>query len=322
MVCRSTRLPPPRVELLRGLPDPRPTREVPHLGQPAQGLAIGRTLEMLGDPRESRGEREGLDAAEDVLERVEELEQEAAVEVHGARHVAEQHQAHLAPPPLPSPQLDDLALHHVGPHAPPQVDDPAPPGRPPATADAPARQPLGDQDREPGDLVEILGRKRREVLIHQDLAVADSRHLERLAVVVAFLLPALERHRDLLLLGLRPGVCRRAPPRMAASARARQAVEPLPLLGLEASRTRRSSGRTRGSPRRRATRAGAQRQVHLLAVQQVDDLERPHRVHQLRHRPRQPRPRAASGRSGASRSGGRGGAAIADARSPRPARSA
>ncbi len=63
--------------------------------------------------------------------RVEELEQEAAVEVHGARDVTEEHEPHLPVPALPPPQLHQLALHHVGADAAPQVHDAAPPYRPP-----------------------------------------------------------------------------------------------------------------------------------------------------------------------------------------------
>src|SRR6185295_17307019 len=139
-----------------------------------------------------------------VLERVEELEQEPAVEVHRARDVAEQHQADLAAPSLSSPQLDDLAFHQVGAHAPPHVDDAAPPGGALAPADAPGEA-LGDQDRQPGDLVEILNRKGGKVLIHEYFSIAASRHLARLAIVVTLLLSALGRHRDLLLGRLRPG---------------------------------------------------------------------------------------------------------------------
>src|SRR5215470_19510066 len=118
---------------------------------------------MLGHPGEARGEREGLDPAEHVLQRVEELEQEPAVEVHRARDVAEEDQANFAPPALPPPELDDLALHQIRPDAPPQVDDPTPPCRTLAPADA-TGQPLGDQDREAGYFVQVLKREGRKVL--------------------------------------------------------------------------------------------------------------------------------------------------------------
>ena len=233
---------------------------------------------MLRDTRQSRGEREGLHPAEDVLERVQELEQEAAVEIHGARDVAEQHQPHLAPPALSSPQLDDLALHEVGPHAAPHVDDPAPPGRPLAPADAPG-QPLGDQDREPGYLVEILNREGRKVLIHEDFSVADTGDLERLAVVVALLLPAFQGDRDLLLSRLRPGIAG-VFLRDGRLGRAHEAVQPLALLGLEAPEDIEATveGGKLLSP---GDQGRAQRQVDVLAIQQVHDLQRPHPVHQL-----------------------------------------
>src|SRR6185503_21334449 len=190
-----------------------------------------RTLEMLGHPGESRGEGEGLDPPEDVLQRVEELEQEPAVEVHRARDVAQQDQPDLAPPALPPPQLDDLALHEVGPDAAPHVDDPAAAGGPLAPADA-TGQALGDQDGQASYLVEILNRKGRKVLIHEDFLLAHSRDLERLSIVVPRLLPALQRDRDLLLRRLGPGVARV----LLGDRRRRGAcepLEPLALLGLE-----------------------------------------------------------------------------------------
>src|SRR5262249_11968701 len=113
------------------------------VGTRAEGPSIRWSAEQLGHSGQARGEGEGLHAPEDVLQGVEELEEEAAVEVHGARDVAEEHQPHLAPPPRPAPELDELALHEIGPHAATEVNHAALPRGLPTPAD-PTGQPLGD----------------------------------------------------------------------------------------------------------------------------------------------------------------------------------
>src|SRR6266478_6466665 len=129
-----------------------------------------------------------------VLEGVEELEQEPAVEVHRARDVAEQHEPDLLLLPPTAPEIDDLPAREVRSECPPEVDKTTALGRPPAAARA-AGEPAGDLDREPRDLVELLGREGREVLRRQRIAVGDGRHAERLARRVSLLVghPGLER---------------------------------------------------------------------------------------------------------------------------------
>ena len=164
------------------------------------------------------------------------------------------------------------------------VDDPAR-RSPLAPADAPG-QPLGDQDREAGHLVEILNWKGRKVLIHENFSVADSGDLERLAVVLALLLPAFQGHRDLLLGRLRPGIAG-VLLRDGGLGRAHEAVEPLPLLGLEAPEDVEAAVEG-GELLAPGDQGRAQRQVDVLAVQQVHDLQRAHPVHQFGDGERQP----------------------------------
>ena len=99
---------------------------------------------MLGDARQSRGERERLHPSERVLQGVQEQEQEAAVEIHGAGHVASRtsrifrrrrsrrRSSMISPFIMLARMLRRRSTH------------PAPLHRAPAPAD-PARQPLGDQ---------------------------------------------------------------------------------------------------------------------------------------------------------------------------------
>src|SRR5262249_51470047 len=107
---------------------------------------------------------------------------------------------------LAPPQLADPGLHQVGPLAAPQAAPPAPPGGAAAPAHPPG-QALGDQDGEARDLVEVLRGERREVLVHEHLAVALAGHLEGLALLRALLLPVVEGQRAALL-----GPRRRRPP--------------------------------------------------------------------------------------------------------------
>src|SRR5207247_753847 len=113
--------------------------------------------------------------AEDVLEGEEKLEQEAAVEVHRARDVAEQDEPDLFALPLAIAQLDQVSAREVGPERPPEVHVPAAPHRPTTARDAVGEAPR-DLDREPEDLVELVGAKGREVLTDEGLALRGRRH--------------------------------------------------------------------------------------------------------------------------------------------------
>src|SRR5439155_197025 len=91
------------VELGERLADLRPARPVADLGEPTEDLPVGAPAQVVADARETRREREGLDPAEDVLEREEKLEQEPAVEVHRPRDVAEQDEPDLLALPRAGP---------------------------------------------------------------------------------------------------------------------------------------------------------------------------------------------------------------------------
>src|SRR5262249_26849881 len=225
-------VPPAVIELAYRLADSRPARPVAHLGQSAERLFIGWSAEQLGYSGQAGGEGEGLDSPGDVLERIHKLEEGTAGEIHGARDVAEEHQANLPPPPRPAPELDDLPLHEVGPHAAAKVDDATLPRRLAAPADPPG-QALGDQHGEPSDLVEMLDGEGREVLLHQHFAVREPRHLDGLVVCRLAAFPVVQRDLGLLLRGRW-----RVPAVLVAREGGRyvghETVEALALVGLEA----------------------------------------------------------------------------------------
>src|SRR6059036_1943054 len=151
---------------------------VPHVGQPPQNLALGASAQILGDAREPRREREGLDPAEDALQGEQELEQEAAVEIHRARDVTQQHEANLLALALAKTQVDQIALGEVGAKRAPEVDAPAPPDRLPPSAD-PVSEAARDLDGELQELVELVGAEGREVLGDQRLALGGQRNAQR-----------------------------------------------------------------------------------------------------------------------------------------------
>src|SRR5262249_62149813 len=131
--------------------------------RPRPHLAIGPPAQRLGDAREPRREDERLDSPEDALQREQELQQEAAVEIHRARDVAEQDQPYLLALALAVAQLDQIAAREVRAQSASEVDAPAPLHRAPAAAH-PVREPARDPDRELQELVELIGAEGREVL--------------------------------------------------------------------------------------------------------------------------------------------------------------
>src|SRR3989454_5379233 len=173
------------------------------LGEPTEDLPVGAPAQVVADAREARREREGLDPAEDVLEREEKLEQEPAVEVHRPRDVAEQDEPDLLALPLAVAQLDQVSARQVRPERPPEVHAPAPPYGT-ATARQTMREPPRDLDREPEDLVELVGAEGREVLADERLAVGRGGHPERLAPGLPLLAPPPRLHRRGLPLLARP----------------------------------------------------------------------------------------------------------------------
>src|SRR5215510_14544258 len=141
---------------------------------------------MVRHPRQPSRECKGLHSLEDVLKREEELEEEAAVEVHRAGDVTEQDQPHLAALAPAELQIDQVPAAQVGAQCPPQVDTPSPRDGPPATAET-TNQASRNLYGEPIDLVELVRRERREVAPGQRLLVRDRGNTERLVAVRLFL---------------------------------------------------------------------------------------------------------------------------------------
>ena len=211
-----------------------------------------------------------------MLQGEEELQEEAAVEVHRARDVAQQDQPHLAPLALPVAQLDDLAPRQVRPQRAPEVDPPAPPHRPAPPADPPG-QPPGDLHGEPQDLVELLGAEGREVARGQRFLLGGRRHAERLAAILRFVLlaPALERQP-----------LRRAPwLSIGASAMSPGMAGPASASASSSASTGSARSLEAAVEDRRLLRPGdeqgTQPEVDLLAIAEVEMIER-------RGRPRWP----------------------------------
>ena len=176
-----------------------PPDQSTHVGQPPQDLAVRASAQELGDAREPRREDERLDPAEDVLEGEQELEQETAVEVHRAGDVAEQDEPDLLALPLAVAQLDDLAAREVRPERAAQID-PAPPLHGTPAAAHPVGEPARDLDRQLQQIVELVGTEGREVLVHQPLGLGRERHAQRVAGFLGLLLaPRIERQGLLLL---------------------------------------------------------------------------------------------------------------------------
>src|SRR5262249_12976224 len=135
-------------------------------------------------------------ARERRLQREQKLHQEATVEVHRARHVAEKHEAHFLALATAIAEVDQLTAREIGAERPAQIDAPAARGRSPATADSP-RQPPRDSQRHAVDLVQLIRGERREVARGHRLELRGGRHANRLVARVALtaLLPRVERQR-------------------------------------------------------------------------------------------------------------------------------
>src|SRR5437868_5374582 len=145
---------PLRVERGEAGADARSAGPVVHpLREVAQGADEGPLAQRFGDAQERSGKGEALHARYRSLQRVEELQQQAAIEVHRPGDVAEGHDPRppwLAPA---EPQLDRLGSGgERTPHGPPQIDPRTAlrggPAAPWARGEL-ARQPFGD----PADLV-------------------------------------------------------------------------------------------------------------------------------------------------------------------------
>src|SRR2546425_1168287 len=233
---------------------------------------------MVGHTGQPRRECKRLHSSKDVLEREEELEEETAVEVHRARHVAQQDQPHLpalAPPEL---EIDQVPAAEVGAQGPPQVDTPPSGDRPPATAEASGQAPR-DLHGEAVDLVELVRRERREVPTAQGFLVGHGGNAERIAALRLFLAaPRLERER-FTLLGAR-GQARVVLAFRRRLNESRQAGAGLTLLTPE---------EVEGGVERRhllgpADEHRAEPTAELVAIAHVEHLERAHAVGGLAER--------------------------------------
>src|SRR6266550_2353344 len=233
---------------------------------------------MVGHPRQPRRECKGLHSFKDILEREEELEEKTAVEVHRARHVAQEHQPHLAPLAPAELQVDEVAAAQVGAQRPPQVDAPAPGDRPPATAEPPGQSP-GNLHGEPIDFVELVRRERREVTPGQGFLVRHGGNAERLVALRLFLAsPRLERE-CFALLGARARrrIVLAFPGRLHQPG---QAGLRLALLTPERVEAAIECGHFLGP----ADEHRAQPEPQLVAITDVEDLERSHAVGGLAER--------------------------------------
>src|SRR2546427_9418237 len=99
--------------------------------------------------------------------------------------------------PLAVAQLDQVAARQVGPERPSEVHAPTP-AHGSATARDAVGEPPRDLDREPEDLVELVGAEGREVLPDERLALRGRRHAERLARVARVLTRAPRLQREAL----------------------------------------------------------------------------------------------------------------------------
>src|SRR5688572_3201717 len=91
---------------------------------------------------ESRAEHEGLDARERVLQRVEDLQQEAAVEVHGAGHITHDDELRSSTLALAARKPNGVAAGGQGePHDATRVEARTAPSDPPAAAGSRAEAP-------------------------------------------------------------------------------------------------------------------------------------------------------------------------------------
>ena len=123
------------------------------------------------------------------MQRVEELQEQAAVEVHGPGHVAESDDAGLPRLAAPEAQIERLGPGgERAPHGPAQIDARSAPCRFPA-ATRPRGEAAGEARRDPLDFLQVARRERGEVLVHQRAAVARAGHFLRLFAGV--LLPLL-----------------------------------------------------------------------------------------------------------------------------------
>src|SRR5882724_7923769 len=187
---------PVAVEGREALADARPAGPVVHLGgEPAQHLRVVGLPEHVGHPPQLGGEDEALHPRHRALERVEELQQEAAVQVHRARHVAEGDDARLARLAPAEPQLQRLAgIGQGSPDGPAQIDARPPPARLPTAAGA-GGEPAGQAPGDALDLLQLLGAEAAEILAGQRGHGAGTGHVFWFALPFALLLLAPVRQR-------------------------------------------------------------------------------------------------------------------------------
>src|SRR5438270_3846561 len=157
--------------------DARPAGPVVHpLREVAQRACEGSLAQGIGDAQERSGKGEALHARYRPLQRIEELQQQTAVEVHRPGNIAKRDDprpARLAPS---EPQLERLGPGgERAPHGSPQIDPRTALRRGPA-ASGPRCQLSRQALRDPADFIEIARSERGEVLADQRAPVARAGH--------------------------------------------------------------------------------------------------------------------------------------------------
>ena len=113
------------VECMQGAADvgaPRPAENA--AGNFFQRISDIFSSDQVGDAAEGSAENKGLHPPKLVLQAVHELNQESAVAIHGAAHVAKQHDPGFLNASFAIHQVDDLAtVFHVLAHRPARIDD-------------------------------------------------------------------------------------------------------------------------------------------------------------------------------------------------------
>src|SRR5205823_5419565 len=143
------------VERRKAFANPRPTRPVVDFRrEPAQYLRVFGVPQDAGNAAQDRGEDEVLHPRDRPLQRVEKLQEEAAVQVHRAGNVAEGDDARLArlaPAEAKVERLDQGPTHR------PAQIDPATAMRGRPTPTGPRREAPGDTGGDALDLRELVG---------------------------------------------------------------------------------------------------------------------------------------------------------------------
>src|SRR5207248_4677127 len=153
---------------------PRPAVRV----QLAQRLGVAVAAQRFGDAAQVGGKHEAFYSRHRALQRIEELQQKAAVEVHRAGDVAERHDARLARLAAAAAQVDQLAGGGTAQRA-AQIHARAARRRLPSPARA-RREPPCDAPGDALDLLQLAGIEGAEVLLGAAWKVAGTGDFFRL----------------------------------------------------------------------------------------------------------------------------------------------